>query len=491
MSSFLALDLGASSGRAILGNLSGGKISLEEIHRFENKMVQIHDHHYWNIYSLYQEMITGLQKAGEAETVPESLGIDTWGVDFALFDRNGNLLSTPYAYRDQRNATAMEDVLKIVPKDKISELTGIAFWPFNSLYQLYAWRRDQPQVLDTADFLLFMPDIFNYFLTGIKNCDYTFASTSQILNPYTRQWEYSLCDKLNLPKNILPEISDPGKIIGKLSQEVVKMTRIKEMSVVGVGSHDTASAVVSVPAEGDEFAYISSGTWSLMGIESDQPVISDKTLAYNLTNEGGVGQKIRLLKNIMGLWLLQECKRIWAAAGNDYSFPELVKMAEAAKPFRTILEPDYMEFYNPPDMLLAIVDFCKRTSQPPPENTGQFVRAILEGLAFKYRMVLDQLREVSGKKLEKLHIIGGGAQNELLSQFSANATGIPVITGPSEATAVGNLMVQAMAMGHVKDLNEIRAVIRNSFDLKTFMPGEQHAWEEAYQQYRGIVKLVS
>ncbi len=491
MNSFLAFDLGASSGRAILGNLSGGKISLEEIHRFENRMVQIHDHHFWNIYSLYQGMITSLQKAGEAEIVPESLGIDTWGVDFALFDHKGNLLSTPYAYRDQRNVTAMEEVLKIIPKGKISELTGLAFWPFNSLYQLFAWKRDQPHVLEAADFMLFMPDIFNYFLTGIKNCDYTFASTSQLLNPYSRQWEYSLCDMLDLPKGILPEISDPGKVIGKLSQEVQSMTRVKDLSVIGVGSHDTASAVVSVPAESDEFAYISSGTWSLMGIETDEPVISDKTLAYNLTNEGGVGKKIRLLKNIMGLWLLQECKRIWTAAGNDYSFPELVKMAEAAISFRSILEPDYMEFYNPPDMLQAIVNFCKRTNQPAPENTGQFVRAILEGLAFKYRMVLDQLREVSGKKLEKLHIIGGGAQNELLSQFSANATGIPVITGPSEATAIGNLMVQAMAMGHVGDLKEIRAVIRNSFELKIFLPEDQDAWEGAYQKYRGIVEQVS
>jgi rhamnulokinase len=491
MNSFLAFDLGASSGRAILGILDVGKISLKEIHRFENRMVQIHEHHYWNIYGLYQEMLTGMQKAGEAEIVPESIGIDTWGVDFALFDRNGILLSTPYAYRDKRNVTAMEDVIKAVPREKISELTGIAFWPFNSLYQLYAWKRDQPEVLAAADFLLFMPDIFNYFLTGIRHCDYTFASTSQLLNPFTRRWEYKLCDMLELPGNILPEISDPGKIIGKLSNEVVNITKLSDMSVTAAGSHDTAAAVVSVPAEGDEFAYISSGTWSLMGIESDRPVISEKTLAYNLTNEGGVGQKIRLLKNIMGLWLLQECKRIWAAAGNDYSYPELVRMAKSAQPFRSILEPDYMEFYNPPDMTQAITDFCKLTHQPAPENTGQFVRAILEGLAFKYRMVLDQLREVSGKRLEKLHIIGGGANNELLSQFSANATGIPVITGPTEATAVGNLMVQAMAMGHVKDLQEIRAVIRNSFDLKTFMPEEQSAWEEAYRKYLGIVDQVS
>ena len=490
MNSLLAFDLGASSGRAILGRLTDGKISLEEIHRFDNRMVQIHDHHYWNIYSLYQEMITGLQKAGEQKQVPESLGIDTWGVDFALFDRNGVLLSTPYAYRDKRNNTAMEDVLKIIPREKVSELTGIAFWPFNSLYQLYAWKRDQPQVLDAADFMLFMPDIFNYFLSGIKNCDYTFASTSQLLNPYTRQWEYKLFDQLELPKGILPEINDAGRIIGKLTPEVENMARVKDISVVAVGSHDTASAVVSVPAEGSEFAYISSGTWSLMGIESDEPVISDKTLAYNLTNEGGVGQKIRLLKNIMGLWLLQECKRIWSAGGKDYTYPELVEMARTAPPFRSILEPDYMEFYNPPDMTQAIVDFCKKTDQPAPENTGQFVRAILEGLAFKYRMVLDQLREVSGKKLEKLHIIGGGANNELLSQFSANATGIPVITGPTEATAVGNLMVQAMAMGHVKDLDEIRAVIRNSFDLKTFIPENQGAWEEAYQKYLGIAEKV-
>jgi rhamnulokinase len=492
MNHFLAFDLGASSGRAILGTLENRKISLKEVHRFENSMIHIHDNYHWNIFSLFEELKNGLSKCClELKIHPESIGIDTWGVDFGLLDSANKLIGIPYAYRDNRNISAMEEVFRIIPKDEIYRLTGIAMWPFNSLYQLHAWKRDQPDVLHIARTLLFMPDIFNWLFSGVKSTDYTFASTSQLINPYTRKWEPSLFDRLGLPFGIMNEIIEPGTSIGNLLPELAQQLNLKDLAVVAVGSHDTASAIVSVPAEDNDYAYISSGTWSLMGIESDVPVISDKTFEYNLTNEGGVGRKIRLLKNILGLWLIQECRRIWLETGKGFTYPELVDMAKEANPFQSIIDPDYMKFYNPEDMTGEIKSFCTMTGQPEPSEPGQFVRIILEGLAFKYRMVLDQLREVSGKKLEKIHIIGGGSQNELLSQFTANAAGVPVVTGPVEATAIGNLMVQAMAKGHVSNLDEIREVIRNSFELKTFLPEDQPEWEEAYQKYISIVDRIN
>jgi rhamnulokinase len=491
MNHFLAFDLGASSGRAILGTLKNRKISLKEVHRFENSMLHIHGNFHWNVFSLFEELKNGLTKCcTKLKVCPETLGVDTWGVDFGLLDTAGKLIGIPYAYRDNRNISAMEEVFRIIPKSEIYKLTGIAMWPFNSLYQLHAWKRDQADVLGIARTLLFMPDIFNWLFSGVKSTDYTFASTSQLINPYTRTWEPVLFEKLGLQLNIMNEILEPGTPIGKLVPELAQQLNLKDLSVVAVGSHDTASAIVSVPTEGNDYAYISSGTWSLMGIESEVPVISDKTLEYNLTNEGGVGRKIRLLKNIMGLWLLQECRRIWLEKGNGFTYPELVTMAEKAKPFQSIIDPDWMKFYNPEDMTREIKAFCKMTGQIEPSEPGQFVRIILEGLAFKYRMVLDQLREVSGKNLGKIHIIGGGSQNELLSQFTANATGVPVVTGPVEATAIGNLMVQAMAKGHVGSLEEIREVIRNSFDLKTFLPKNQSEWEKAYQRYLDVLKLI-
>jgi len=491
MSNFLAFDLGASSGRAILGTLKDQQISLKEIHRFNNSMLQIHGNHYWNVYALFEELKEGLNKCcSELKICPESLGVDTWGVDFGLLDSSGRLLGIPYAYRDRRNIEAMEKVHQIIPKEEIYRLTGIAMWPFNSIYQLFAWKHHQPDVLNIADNLLFMPDIFNYLFSGVKSTDYTFASTSQLINAYSRNWEPVLFNKLDLPVHIMNEIIEPGSIIGKLTPDLAQQMDMRDLSVVAVGSHDTASAIVAVPAEGDNWAYISSGTWSLMGIESGTPVISDKTFMFNLTNEGGVGKRIRLLKNIMGLWLLQECRRIWTDTGHAYTYTELVEMAKKGKAFQSIIDPDWMKFYNPDDMTAEIGSFCKMTGQPEPSDHGQFVRIILEGLAFKYRLVLDQLREVSGKSLEKIHIIGGGTQNELLSQFTANATGVPVITGPAEATAVGNLMVQAMAKGFVRDLNEIRGVIRNSFGLKKFLPENRTNWEKAYKRFLEIVNQL-
>jgi rhamnulokinase len=492
MSNFLAFDLGASGGRAILGTLKDQKIHLKEIHRFNNSMLQIHGNYYWNVFSLFEELKEGLGKCCKGLKIhPETIGVDTWGVDFSLLDNSGRLLGMPYAYRDRRNSEAMDQVHRIIDKEEIYRLTGIAMWPFNSIYQLFAWKHHQPDVLNIADRLLFMPDIFNYLFTGIKSTDYTFASTSQLMNAYSRNWEPVLFEKLGLTQHIMNEIIESGSIIGKITPDLGQQIDLKDLSVVAVGSHDTASAIVAVPAEGNNWAYISSGTWSLMGIESEKPVISEKTMLYNLTNEGGVGKRIRLLKNIMGLWLLQESRRIWTDSGNAYTYPVLVEMAMKAEPFQSIIDPDWMNFYNPDDMTEEIRKFCKITGQPEPSGHGQIVRIILEGLAFKYRMTLDQLREVSGKSIEKIHIIGGGTQNELLSQFAANATGVPVVTGPAEATAVGNLMVQAMAKGFVSDMDEIRAVIRNSFELKTYYPENTTDWEKGYERFTKTVKQIS
>ncbi len=488
---FLAYDLGASSGRAIIGTLKNRKLSLKEVSRFPNDMLHIHGHDFWNIFSLYEEMKKVLVACvTEHNLHPESLGVDTWGVDFTLLDKHGIFLSIPYAYRDHRTDDAMEEVFRLVPKEEIYRLTGIAFWQFNSLYQLYAWKRDQPDVLHVADNLLFMPDIFNYLFSGERKSEFTFATTSQLFNPISDDWEPVLFDKLNLPLSVMNKIVKPGTVIGELTGDLADLSGLKELSVIAVASHDTGSAIAAIPAEGENWAYISSGTWSLMGIESSVPLITTKNLEYNFTNEGGVENTFRFLKNIMGLWLLQECRRIWARAGKEYSYSELIDSASQAESFRSVVNPDWLKFYNPPDMPEAIREFCRLSGQKSPNNAGEFVRCILESLALKYRLVLDQLREVSGKSLDKLHIIGGGTQNQMLCQFTANATGIPVITGPAEATAAGNLMVQALAKKCVTSLVEIRQVIRNSFESKTYLPEDTDKWDEAYMHFVENIMVV-
>jgi rhamnulokinase len=486
---FMAFDLGASSGRAISGILDNGILTLEEIHRFPNQMMNIHGSSYWNIMALYEHLLASMKLAAEQGKQPESVAVDTWGVDFALLDKKGKLLGMPYAYRDHRTDTAMEEVFRIIPKEKIFELTGIAFWQFNSLYQLYAWKRDQPDVLGIANRVLFMPDIFNYFFTGQKRTEFTFATTSQLYNPRAEGWEALLFKKLKLPVHLMCDIVQPGILIGPLSNEIAGMTGLTQTQVASIAAHDTGSAVAAIPAEGDDWAFISSGTWSLMGMEIRQPVINQKALDYNFTNEGGVGKTFRFLKNIMGLWLLQECKRIWASEGKQYSYPELIAMAEKAEPFTAFINPDWLGFYNPDNMPESILLYLQRSGQKMDMSPGQMVRCILESLAMQYRKVLDQITEVSGKILTKMHIIGGGAQNELLCRFAASVTGIPVITGPTEATALGNLLVQAMAKGYVRSLDEIRQVVRNSVELKTWYPENPEAWENAYHRYLELTSV--
>lgn len=483
---FLGFDFGAESGRAILGILQDNKIELKEIHRFPNGMLTLHENYHWNIFRLFEEMKKALKICvSEGLNDIESMGLDTWGVDYALLAKDGSILGVPYAYRDPRTNTAIAELTSIMPKEKIYDLTGIQFMQFNTLFQLYAAQRDKCPLLDIATDLLFIPDIFDYLFTGVKKSEFTFATTSQLFNPIKGDWEPELFKTIGIPIGLMQKIVQPGTVFGQLTPKICSETGMHPIKVVAVASHDTGSAIVSVPAEDENFAYISSGTWSLMGMELKEPHISAKGLSYNFTNEGGVENTYRYLKNIMGLWLIQECRRIWSAK-KEISYPELVQMAMQAKPFECLINPDDLSFYNPENMPEAIKDYCRKTGQTVPDSEAQITRCIFESLAMKYRLVFDQLKEVSGKPLNKIHIIGGGTKNQLLNQFTANAAGVPVIAGPSEATAIGNIMVQAMGLGYVKSLSEIRQVVRNSFELDTFRPEGSAEWQVQFEKFKKL-----
>lgn len=480
--SYLAFDLGAESGRAILGELEDGHLSLKEIRRFPNAMLPIEGHLHWDVHNLFTEIKRGLKDSFDLGFNPDSLGIDTWGVDFSFLDENGDLLSLPFAYRDPKNKGAMEGFFQFMPKERVYALTGNQFLQFNSLFQLYALKRDRSPLLSRVHDLLFMPDLFHYFLTGKKATEFTYATTSQLYNPLEKKWEDELFDVLGIPSSIMQDILQPGTQLSILNVNVCDEIGVTAIPVIAVASHDTASAVAAVPAEGDNWAFISSGTWSCMGIENREPIIDGRTLDLNFTNEGGVEGTYRFLKNIMGLWLLQECRKIWAK-DRLYSYEELVKAAAAAPALRTILDPDWPGFLNPENMTEAIQSFCSLTGQNSPQDYPAYVRCILESLALKYRFVLEQLEEIKSQPIERLHIIGGGVKNRLLNQFTANAISRTVVAGPSEATAVGNILFQAKALGHVHSLKEIREIIRKSFPIEIYQPENVSAWEEAYSRF--------
>ncbi len=484
---YLAFDFGAESGRAILGTLNNDKLTIEELHRFPTGMLVFNGHLHWNIYRFYEELIKSLKIVASRKIKIDSIAFDTWGVDFALLAKDGTILGLPFAYRDARNDGADEAFFKIMPREKVYKLTGIQIMQLNSLYQLYAMKQDDSTLLDQTKDLLFIADVFNYMFTGEKKTEYTFATTSQLLNPATKNWEPELFKKLDIPIEIMQEIIQPGQIIGKLTPQLAKETGLEQVPVAAVGSHDTASAVAAVPAENNNFVYISSGTWSLMGIETSEAIVNSKALNYNLTNEGGVEGTYRFLKNIMGLWLLQRCKKDWENQ-KKYTYPELVEIGSKAQPFKCLIDPDDPSFINPDNMPEAIAAYCKATGQKPPANHGETVRCVMESLAFKYRYTLDLLKDISPHPIEKIHIIGGGGQNKQLSQFTANAGGIPVVVGPSEATATGNLLMQALAMGDVNSLSQIREIVRNSFDLEVYQPDNPDEWENAYQTFLTIIK---
>ncbi|MDR3095425.1 MAG: rhamnulokinase [Bacteroidales bacterium] len=484
---FIAFDLGATSGRAISGTLTNGKIETEEIARFPNSMINIGEHFHWNILGIFDILKNSLKTCAlSGKPAPASIGIDTWGVDFGLLAADGSLLGEPYAYRDPHTNGILAEYFKLLPREKVYELTGIQFMQFNSLFQLYAMKKNGSSLLAAAKDLLFLPDLLNYLFTGVKKAEFTIASTSQMLNPKTMNWASELFDAFGAPVSLMQPLVLPGTVIGQLTDAIVKETGIGSIPVVAVGAHDTASAIAAVPAEGDNWAYLSSGTWSLMGIETKKPLISKETEQMNFTNEGGIGGTFRFLKNITGMWLLEQCRKEWTNT-QDYGYGELVDRAKAEKPFVCLVNPDADDFLNPESMVTAIREYCRKSGQAVPETIGQLVRCIFESLALKYRYTLDQLKRVSPHPIEKLHVIGGGAKNAYLCQLTANAIHIPVIAGPTEGTAMGNLLVQAMATGELKSLEEIRQIVRNSVEIQTFLPQDSGEWDKAYERYKEII----
>ncbi|MCL1822513.1 MAG: rhamnulokinase [Prolixibacteraceae bacterium] len=485
---FLAFDLGASNGRAILGTLSDNKLTMEEVHRFPNKMFHLHGHFYWNIYNIFEELKTGLAKCiNDHKVQPESIGIDTWGVDYVLTTCEGAILGLPYAYRDSRTDHTMDEFFKIMDKEQTYMLSGLQFMQFNTLFQLFASVEEKYPFFDIAESMLFMPDALNFMFTGIKKNEYTIASTSALLKPGKAEWEYKLFDAAGIDRKLVEQIVAPGTILGTLLPEVCEETGSKPVPCVAVASHDTAAAIVAVPAKKGHWAYISSGTWSLMGIENEEPLVTAKTLELSFTNEGGVDGTTRFLKNIMGLWLIQECKRKWDAE-RDFSWNEIVEMCHETEAFSFLIDPDFQGFLNPPDMPEAIRDYCRHVSQLAPCTKSQIARCIYDSLALKYRYTLEQIEEAAGYKIEKIHIIGGGVKNEFLCQLTADVTGLPVFAGPIEGAAIGNILLQARALKHVHSLDEIREIIAGSFEVKAYAPQKcNEDLDAVYQRFKEII----
>lgn len=487
--SFLAFDLGATSGRTILGTIEQGRLQMKELTRFSNQILQIGNHIHWNIYSLFEHLKEGLTAAKREGVEIASIGIDTWGVDFALLAEDGSLLGAPYAYRDPHTVGVPEKFFELISREKVYDLTGIQVMNFNSLYQLFALSQANNSLLKSAKEMLFIPDALAYMLTGNKVVEYTIASTSQILNPRTKKFEVELLEKAGVSPSILGEIVMPGHLIGCLKDDLATESELGKINVIAVAGHDTAAAVAAVPAIGENFAYLSSGTWSLMGIEVKDPIINEDTFALNFTNEGGIEETTRFLKNITGMWLLEQCLKDWKNEGVTYAYEKLVQMTTAVPAFQSIIDPDHDSFANPDCMPTAIATYCQNTNQIAPSTHAEFVRCIFESLSLKYNYVLGKLKNLAPFPIEKLHVIGGGSKNPLLNQWTANAAGITVIAGPSEATAIGNIMIQAKSAGCVNSLQEMRKIICNSIQLDEFTPENQMAWHEAYQKFLIITQL--
>jgi rhamnulokinase len=486
--SFLAIDIGAESGRAMLGRLDE-RLTLDEVHRFSNGPVRVANHIHWDVLRLWAEIQNGLRIAAESGKGSLSgIGVDTWGVDFGLLDASDHLIGNPYHYRDARTNGMIEAAGQIVLREEIYNQTGIQFMQLNTLFQLFAMRYGNDPALQSAKTFLTMPDLFNFWLTGSKVNEFTNATTTQCYNPREKRWASELLAALDIPHDIFQQIVPPGKVLEGLRASIAEDASCERIPVIAVGCHDTASAVAAVPAEGNDFIYISSGTWSLIGIESHEPIINASSLKYNLTNEGGVYNTIRFLKNIMGMWLLQECRRQWAKAGKSYSYDELTNLAAQAPALQSFIFVGDERLLPPGDMVERIQSFCRETNQPVPQTHAELVRCILESLALEYRWSTEKLRELSGKSLPVIHIIGGGSRNHLLNQFTADATGCQVIAGPIEATAIGNILLQAIALQHLSSLTEGRALVRRSFEVISYEPQNSSAWVEAYNRYLTLRK---
>ncbi|MEW5871216.1 MAG: rhamnulokinase family protein [Chloroflexota bacterium] len=489
MTGYLALDLGAESGRAIVATLEGDKLALNEVHRFPNGPVRLLDGLHWDVLRLWSEIKAGIAAAIQSGAKPVSIGLDTWGVDYALLDKNGALLSNPFHYRDARTNGMVEEVFRKVPRAEVFAQTGIQFIQLNTLYQLFSMARVKSPLFDVAETFVTIPDLFNYWLSGKIANEFTNATTTQCYNPVTCDWAKEMLESLGIPSRLFGPVSQPGTILGMLLPDVADETRAGTIQVVLPACHDTGSAVAAVPAQNQDFAWISSGTWSIMGAEVRQPALDEKALAYNFTNEGGVDGTWRLSKNIMGLWPVQECRRTWRARGEELSYDEITRLAAGAQPFLAVIDPDAERFFHPGDMPEKIRMFCAESGQTVPQTKGEIVRVALESLALKYRLTLEHAEALSGRRLDPIHIIGGGTKNRLLNQFTADCTGRTVVTGPVEATAIGNVLMQAIGLGHLGSLAEARAVVRNSFDVEEYHPGDGDGWDEAYAKLLKLLEM--
>ena len=478
---FLAVDLGATSGRTILGSIVEGKLVQRELTRFPNHIIETGGHFFWDILALYNEIIRSLKTVSAEGIQIESIGIDTWGVDVVMMGKDGGVLRNPYCYRDPHTDGAMEEYFKLVPKEEVYERTGIQFMQFNTLFQLATLRRNHDSALEVAEKILFVPDALMYMLTGEAVCEYTILSTSQFLDPRTKRIDPHLIEVMGLKESQFGRYVNPSEMVGRLTSEVQQMTGMGAVPVVAVAGHDTGAAVAAVPAENERFAYLSCGTWSLLGIETEEAIISEKSFAYNFTNEGGIEGTTRFLKNICGMWLLERCRKEWTDAPADVN--QLNEDSMEAPAFQSFIFPDAPEFANPTSMVEAIQNYCQKTGQPVPQDYKAIARCIFESLAMRYRQVLGYLKELAPFPIERLHVIGGGSRNEYLMQMTANSLGIPVVTGPVEGTAIGNIMLQAKAVGLVKDRFEMRQMIADSIDMKTYLPLDMAEWDEAYEKY--------
>jgi len=489
MRKMLSFDFGASSGRAILGTLENGVLKTEEMHRFTNDPVEAAGVFHWDVLRLFYEIQQGILKCVNAgHTDIESIGIDTWGVDVGFLDEKGRLIGNPVHYRDTMTDDIIEKAFEVVPAEKLYDTTGIQFMKFNTLFQLHAFNLENYQPYKNASKMLFMPDLLNYLLTGEMKSEYSIASTSQMLDAEKRNWRYDVLESFEINKDILCEIVQPGTIIGRLSKDLADKLGCPQIPVVAVAEHDTASAVVAVPAEDKNNAFISCGTWSLLGVELDDPNLGKEAFEAEFTNEGGVFGTIRFLKNIIGLWLNQECRRTWRNRGDDISFGEMAELASKADAFKCFIDPSDDSFMAPKDMPQAVKDYCARTGQNVPESKGEIVRCIVESLALKYRYAIENLEKIIGRPINTINMVGGGIQDKMLCRFTAEATGRKVVAGPVEGTAIGNLLIQAYALGDVKDLAEIRQVVKNSVPLENYEPANKEAWDKAYEEFLRVTK---
>ena len=485
---YLAIDLGAESGRTMLGTFADEKLTLTETHRFPNGPVRLPDGLHWDVLRQWAEIKAGIAATVKSGVELSSLGVDTWAVDFALLDVNGALLGNPYHYRDARTDGMLDEAFRRMPKEELFANTGIQFMQLNTLYQLLAMVCAKSPILDIAQTFVTIPDLLNYWLCGEITNEFTNATTTQCFDPTRRDWSQSVLEAMGVPTHLFGPVTAPGTQIGTLLPDIAEETGADVVKVVLPACHDTGSAVVAVPAQNQDFAWISSGTWSIMGAEVKEPVLEEKALAYNFTNEGGVFDTWRLSKNIMGLWLAQECRREWGRQGQDHSYDEMTWLAAESEAFLAVINPDDDVFFHPGDMPERIRGYCQKTGQRVPQTKGEVLRVALESLALKYRWVLERTEELTGKRLEPIHIIGGGAKNRLLNQFTAEATGRAVRPGPIEATAIGNVLMQAIGLGHLGSLGDARALVRKSFGMEEYSPVMRKGWDEAYAKLLNLIE---